>query len=355
MTDNTTIEFFKKGRIEINAKFWDGEYRTTFKGGKKDYANFRIYAFEIPVKETEDEKENNERSPSKGDAFLSVKITYYYEEDKSKIEVSGSWRKWYFSKGSTRDLNYPQTFKLLHGISTIIGVSLVDILKAKFLYIELGYNIWFNKRIIGLSDGFVYYKGWKKSYRYDHESVKWSSGIYSVGLYDKIEEVMSEVHGKPYLAKKLRKKKTCLRYEVSFEEVPKAPKGLKNYLSSVGNYLNHWNDCMRAINEIYEDIEFVPYVVPVGFSHLKGKSKAEFEIYKTFIVAGALGGVENYLAVMNELDSKNSRKYIRNEAKTLNAPPFFIKRMMKECETLEKDLRVARSKKVTKLLESKFR
>lgn len=352
MLDRNEIKLETKGRFVSTSKYWNEVFTETNKGGHKAYANFKIYP--IPIEEMPNYNPSSGKFTAKRSIpFLSVKVIYKYEEDKSEVIVSGSWRKWHYSSGSVKDLSYGDTHSCISSIAKELGCKVSDILKAKFLYVELGYNIWFDKSIRGLSDGFVYYKGWKKSYRYDHESVKWSSGIYSVGLYDKIEEVMSEVHGKPYLAKKLRKKKTCLRYEVSFEEVPKAPKGLRNYLTSVGNYLNHWEDCMRAINEIYEDIEFVPYVVPLGFSHLKGKSKAEFEIYKTFIVASALGGVENYLAVMNELDSKNSRKYIRNEAKTLNAPPFFIKRLMKECDTIEKDLRIARTKKITKLLNSK--
>lgn len=303
-------------------------------------------------------------SPLQKGKSLRMEVDYYSANDRTVIDLMGSWRKWMLGENTTRDLKYDDLKICIAMISEKLGIEEERILNGKFLRIELGYNIRFKENVEGLINGFVFYKGFEPIYEYGRESVKFVGSAYSVGFYDKFLEIMNSFErkqkseerelkskgvypekrkSKVELAEKLKRKNFSLRFEVRVTNMSKCPPEFRSeendsLIDSPESLLNNWDEILGGLNTIFESVDFSEYNLSVGLNYLNGKGLKELGMYKTHLAAIAVGGVRNYSRLlMSQLNSNHRRKNIEKELDVLNNPPEELRLALSECK-IQKEL-----------------
>jgi len=303
---------------------------------------------------------------------LKMEVSYYENRDLTVIDILGSWRKWFFGSGSTRDLKRSDFEDCIIRIADNLSISEKKIRNAKVLKVELGYSIRFRENMGGVINGFVYYKGFDPIYEYGRKSIKFLGKAYSVSLYDKFSEIMDakdreerEIEklerkrgiydnnrkSKGLLAEKLNRNNFSLRFEVGVRDLEHAPPEILDKINSPFQIIDNWNGILRGLDRIFDKVDFAEYNLNVGLDFLFEKGIKELNMYKTHITAIAVGGVGNYMRLLvGGLKSNHRSKNIKNELNILNSPPPELGRKLKACRLKADLLRKSKNKRVEILM-----
>lgn len=303
---------------------------------------------------------------------LKMEVSYYQNRDLTVIDILGSWRKWYFGNGSTRDLQKSEFADCITLITERLSISEKKIRNAKVLKVELGYSIRFRENMGGVINGFVYYKGFDPIYEYGRKSIKFLGKAYSVSLYDKFSEIMTakdreereierlerkrgiyenDRKSKSLLAEKLNKNNFSLRFEVGVRDLEHAPPEISGKINSPFQIIENWNAILKGLDRIFDKVHFAEYNLNVGLDFLEEKGIKELNMYKTHITAIAVGGVGNYMRLLvGRLKSNHRSKNINNELNILNSPPPELGLKLRACRLKSDLLRVTKKKRVEMLM-----
>lgn len=357
MIDKVTIMFSHDGKREDY-----GEAKR--KGNKK---NERYY--EIP-------------SPNASGKPLGLYVMDDPKKDGSILEIKGSWRKWYLTDGTSRDLNYTRLNDCIGAIALKISLPPEKILNAKIKKVELGFGMRFRENMEGIINGFVFFNNFDPIYEYNRESVRFKGTSYSVVFYDKFVQLMNEFEkrvkeeekeakrkgifvdmnrkSKKLLAEKMNKNNFSLRYEVSVTNMGGCPpefKGAKdkngkreNIIATPNDILKNWDKILDGLAKVFGKVQFSGYNLNVGLEYLNGKNLKELYEYNLHLAAIAVGGTRNYLQLlMRKLNDKHRNENVEKIMERLNDPPVELKNALQSCRNKEKELYDAKDKRIADL------
>ena len=303
---------------------------------------------------------------------LKMEVSYYPNREMTVMDILGSWRKWYFGNGSTKDLKKSDFEDCIIRIAELLSISEKKIRNAKVLKVELGYSIRFRENMGGVINGFVYYKGFDPIYEYGRKSIKFLGKAYNVSLYDKFSEIMDakdreerEIEklerkrgiyennrkSKSLLAEKLNRNNFSLRFEVGVRDLEHAPPEILDKINSPFMILENWNCILKGLDRIFDKVSFAEYNLNVGLNFLEEKGIKELNMYKTHITAIAVGGVGNYMRLLvGKLKSNHRSKNVSNKLNILNSPPPELGLKLRACRLKADLLRKTKKERVEMLM-----
>lgn len=307
-------------------------------------------------------------SPHPSGKPLDMEVDYYPSNDRSVLQIKGSWRKWYLGAGTTRDLTYMDTVNCIGAIAQKTGLPVELILRSRFVTVEIGLGLRFRENMEGIIDGFVYFKGFDIVYEYGRESVKFKGSSYSVSAYDKFAQLMSDFERRtkeveklqkrkgvfPYpkrlpktrLAEKLSKKNFSLRFEVRVSNLKDCPpeftdrntdrNSRKVFIRTPEKILENWDLLLLGLQEIFYNVQYCSYNLQVGRNYLEKKGVKDLAKYELHLAAISVGGVRNYVQLhLKMLKGNHRNENIEKRIELLNNPPEDLKKALRQCRSKE--------------------
>lgn len=307
-------------------------------------------------------------SPHPSGKPLDMEVDYYANNDRSVVQIKGSWRKWYLGAGTTRDLTYMDTINCVRAIAQKIDLPFERVMRSRFVNVEIGIGLRFWENMGGIVDGFTFFNGFDPVYEYGRESIRFKGTAYSFVIYDKWSQLMNEAEkrekkvennakrkgtfpttnrlSKKRLSAKMNRDNFSLRVEVNVSNLRDCPPEFtdrnKNrderevWVKTPEQILQNWDGILTGLKKIFYNVQFCPYNLHLGRGYLKGKGLTELAMYEIHLAAIAAGGVRNYIQLhVKMLDGKHRKGNIEKRMKVLSNPPKELKKALKECRNKE--------------------
>lgn len=321
-------------------------------------------------------------SPHPSGEPLDMTVDYYSNEDRSVLQITGSWRKWLLGAGTTRDLYYMDVVFCIGAIAQKIGLPYEKVENMNFVKIEVGVGVRYRQNMDGVVDGHVYFKGFDPIYEYRRESVRFKGTAYSVVIYDKWTQLMNLFEqnvrdeeklarrkgifpdpnrpSKKRLAKKMNKNNSSIRIEVNVTNLTDCPpeftdrnrkkKEREIYVRSPKAILKNWNLILDGFSAIYYNIQYCSYNLQVGRNYLDGKGLKELAMFELHLAAIATGGVRNFVQLhLKMLNGNHRNDNIKKRIETLSNPPIELKKALRKCRNKERLLRQGFDERIARM------
>lgn len=257
---------------------------------RKEYYNLKTKNLGKPFnvsKDTDGFSENykyklfrrKEHDPT--DAYLTIIIN----DSRSGFTISGSIRKWWFSKKAIcRDFNLQTFCDCIETLAVKLQVTIDDFWYCKVTKLEIGGTIKLPRKFENLVSNMVSYPR-LKSTNYANETKKFVGNNYNVIVYDKGKEASDT----KTVDEKVMSKINEVFYIVRFEIQLKKPSGtaLRGRMNSLENIKENWDFLIEYWEETFHKIEIIPIQSPKLL--LEKYSRRELKNFLCVFVASKFG------------------------------------------------------------------
>ena len=237
---------------------------------------------------------------------IKIILIDYLDENKTKLIIEGSIRKWHFGIDRTQDLKKSEFIYCIDKIAQEIGIEDKSLWNATVTQLETGVTIRMKDEHRGIVNCIFDYQAFQKN-TFGQFGVEFSGANYDVIFYDQIRRIYNRSDKKERQYKKLTENNFFLRYEIQGHKVS-GMEMFRNNFDTLLKIRSNWKSVAENLVLTLEEVKFVNVISPDLYVELKQGEKKQMTNYLTFKGLQSIG-LENFRILLQQMKSRKKSTF----------------------------------------------